>query len=170
MDDTSGPFWRGKRLDELTPAQWEALCDGCGRCCLLKLEDEDTGEIHKTRLACRLLDIGSCRCADYPRRHELVADCVRIDAGNVPQLTWMPDTCAYRLVAEGRDLYWWHPLISGDGETVHQAGVSVRGFALSEAKVKRESFEDYIIEDASPPKRAQARSGKARRPRPSIPG
>ena len=121
------------------------LCDGCGRCCLLKLEDDETGQLHHTRLACRLLDIGSCRCRDYDNRHAKVSDCIRIDAAAVRSLRWLPPTCGYRLVAEGKDLLWWHPLISRDPDTVHVAGISVRGLARSETGVRERDFERYII-------------------------
>lgn len=130
MDES--PFWRTKTLDEMDAAEWESLCDGCGRCCLNKLEDIDTGEIAWTDVACRLLDGESCRCTDYPRRQRRVRDCVALTPESVRSLTWLPPSCAYRLVAEGRDLYWWHPLVSGDPDTVHQAGVSVRGRTVSE--------------------------------------
>ena len=141
------PFWHGRKLEDLTPAEWESLCDGCGRCCLNKLEDEDTGEIHLTRLACGLLDIGSCRCSDYPNRKAKMPDCVQIDPEKVRSLSWLPSTCAYRLVEEGRDLFWWHPLVSGSPDTVHEAGISVRGFARSETGVKLEAYWKYIIRD-----------------------
>lgn len=140
-------FWRGRTLEDLSQAEWEALCDGCGRCCLNKLEDEDTGEIHLTRLACGLLDIGSCRCSDYPNRQKKMPDCVQIDPDKARSLSWLPATCAYRLVAEGRDLHWWHPLVSGSADTVHEAGISVRGFARSEKGVKLQSYWKYIIKD-----------------------
>jgi hypothetical protein len=130
--DRSRPFWRRKRLEEMTRAEWESLCDGCGRCCLMKLEYEDTGEIDFTSVACRLLDARSCRCTDYANRRAQVEDCVKLTPRRVRTLKWLPPTCAYRLVDEGRDLYWWHPLVSGDPDTVHQAGVSVRGRVLSE--------------------------------------
>lgn len=139
------PFWRVKALEEMSKAEWESLCDGCARCCLVKLEDEDTGEVHLTRLACRLLDVGSCRCGDYANRFAKMPDCVSIDAEKIRQIDWLPDTCAYRLVAEGRDLYWWHPLLSGDPQTVHAAGISVRGWAISEAKAKPNTMHRYII-------------------------
>jgi len=139
------PFWRVKALAEMSEAEWESLCDGCGRCCLNKLEDEDTGKIWWTDVACHLLDGESCRCRDYSGRLNTVPDCVRLDAENVRTLAWLPPTCAYRLVAEGRDLYWWHPLISGDPESVHAAGVSVRGRTVSEADFPVERFEERMV-------------------------
>jgi len=141
------PFWKRKKLEEMTPQEWEQLCDGCARCCLLKLEDEDTGEWHLTRLACGLLDIGSCNCKDYDNRHALVSDCVAIDPEKVRTLDWLPETCGYRVVAAGRDLAWWHPLVSGTRDTVHAAGISVRGAVLSEDKVAEDAMYRYIIHD-----------------------
>jgi uncharacterized cysteine cluster protein YcgN (CxxCxxCC family) len=140
------PFWKVLRLGEMSPAQWESLCDGCGRCCLNKLLYEDTGEIAWTDVACHLLDGETCRCKDYEHRHERVPDCQALTPENVPTLTWLPPTCGYRLIAEGRDLYWWHPLVSGDPETVHSAGVSVRGRTQSEADMTIDDFEDYIVD------------------------
>lgn len=141
------PFWQVKTLETLDEWEWEQLCDGCGRCCLNKLEDEDTGEIHLTRLACRLLDLGSCKCSDYANRKARVPECVKIDAATVRKVKWLPSTCAYRMMAEGRPLAWWHPLISGTPDTVHDAGISVRGLARNEKGVKVENFWKYIIED-----------------------
>ena len=111
----------------MSNAEWESLCDGCARCCLEKLEDEDTGKIYFTHVSCKLLDAGLCACKDYANRSDQVPDCVRLTPENVRTLNWLPPSCGYKLVAEGRDLYWWHPLISGDPNTVHEAGVSVRG-------------------------------------------
>lgn len=126
------PFWKRKNMTEMTADEWESLCDGCAKCCLNKLEDADTGEIAQTNVACRLLDMTACRCTRYSERQRLVPDCVVLDSSNVGTLSWMPATCAYRLVAEGKDLPDWHPLVSGDPGTVHEAGISVREWAISE--------------------------------------
>ena len=128
----------------MTPPEWEALCDGCGKCCLIKLIDEVTDELHFTTVACRLLDCSSCRCGDYANRKTLVPDCVVLSPRVVEELQWMPSTCAYRLLREGKELPWWHPLVSGRAETVHEAGISVRGRAVSERDVPDESLPDYI--------------------------
>ncbi len=120
------PFWKTKTLAEMSDSEWESLCDGCGRCCLVKLEDEDDGTIYFTDIGCRLLDGEACRCVDYPNRSERVHDCVRLTADNLKELNWLPPTCAYRMLGNGGDLYWWHPLVSGDPDTVHAAGISVR--------------------------------------------
>ena len=137
------PFWKAKRLDEMTHEEWESLCDGCAKCCLAKLEDEDSGEIAYTNVACRLLDLGTCRCSNYAERDRFVPDCITLTPENVSQLRWMPSTCAYRLLAEGRDLPSWHPLVSGDPSTVHRVGVSVRGRAVPERLAV--DLEDYIV-------------------------
>jgi uncharacterized cysteine cluster protein YcgN (CxxCxxCC family) len=126
------PFWKTKTLQQMTRAEWESLCDGCGRCCLHKLRHADTDELSFTNVACRLLDTESCRCRDYAGRKRRVPDCVKLTPASLPRIDWLPPSCAYRRLAEGKDLAWWHPLVSGDPQTVHIAGVSVRGRAISE--------------------------------------
>ena len=123
----TAPFWKTVALEDMSKAEWESLCDGCGKCCLSKFEDEDTGEIHFTSVGCRLFDADLCRCSNYADRLSLVPDCVGLTPANVRTIPWLPSTCAYRLVAEGRDLFAWHPLVSGDPQSVHRAGISVRG-------------------------------------------
>ncbi len=137
------PFWRTKSLTEMDAAEWESLCDGCGQCCLHKLQDVDTDEIALTDVACRLLDLESCRCGDYPNRSVQVPDCVQLTPGNAGALAWMPTSCAYRRLANGQTLDWWHPLVSGDPETVHAAGISVRGQAVGEDEI--DDIEDHVV-------------------------
>jgi uncharacterized cysteine cluster protein YcgN (CxxCxxCC family) len=144
--ETEAPFWRTKALEEMSDAEWESLCDGCGRCCLNKLEDEDTGAIAWTSVSCRLLDTKTCRCSDYAHRAEKVPECIRLTPEEVRTLSWLPPTCGYRLAAEGEDLYWWHPLVSGDPQTVHTAGISVRGRTVSETEVRFEDWERFIVD------------------------
>jgi uncharacterized cysteine cluster protein YcgN (CxxCxxCC family) len=136
------PFWRSKTLAQMSRAEWESLCDGCGRCCLHKLRDEDTGELGWTNVACRLLDTATCRCSDYANRKARVPDCVKLTPKRLAGIDWLPPTCAYRLLAEGRDLPWWHPLVSGDPRTVVEAGVSVGGKVVRERDAG--SLEDHI--------------------------
>ncbi len=138
-------FWE-LPLETLDRAEWEALCDGCGKCCLHKLEDEVTGELFPTNVACRLLDRKSCRCKDYRNRRAYVPDCVRLDAESLCGIDWLPSTCAYRLRAEDKPLFDWHYLISGDPESVHEAGISVRGWTVSEDDVG--DLEHYLIDRA----------------------
>ena len=142
--DDELPFWKRKAMKDMTKQEWESLCDGCGRCCLNKLTDEDTNQTVYTDVGCRLLDGNTCRCTDYPRRKSRVKDCIQLTPRNVARLNWLPPTCGYRLVAAGRDLAWWHPLVSGDPDTVHRAGVSVRGRAVRERRAG--ALEDHIVE------------------------
>jgi uncharacterized cysteine cluster protein YcgN (CxxCxxCC family) len=137
------PFWQ-KPLQELNPAEWEALCDGCGKCCLHKAEDADTGIIWPTNIACKLLDRHSCQCSNYKGRKTFVPDCVRLTLDNVETLSWLPSTCAYRLRAAGKPLPDWHYLISGDRETVHEAGMSVRGWTVAEDQAG--DYEHHLID------------------------
>jgi uncharacterized protein len=146
MARTRHRFWE-RPLGELNPAEWEALCDGCGKCCLNKLEDPDTCEVAFTRVACRLLDGETCRCSQYENRRKFVPDCVFLTPGTIDDIAyWLPSTCAYKLRHEGRPLYRWHPLISGDPESVHRAGESVRGWTVPEFEVPEEEWEDHIID------------------------
>ncbi len=139
------PFWETKDLAEMSDTEWESLCDSCGQCCLFKLEDADTGEYALTDVACRFLDHDSCQCSDYANRQRNVPDCVKVTATNIAELRWMPETCAYRLLAEGKPLFPWHPLVSGDPESVHTDGASVRGKAINEDMV--DDLEDHVIEE-----------------------
>ncbi len=139
------PYWELKTLAEMSREEWEGLCDGCGRCCLHKLEDEDTGRLAYTAVACRLLDTETGRCRDYPNRQEKVPDCLVLDPERVGTFGWLPESCAYRRLADGRGLASWHPLISGDPETVHRAGISVRGRVVSEDHVPSSHLHEYVI-------------------------
>lgn len=138
-------WWNTLTLDQLSTEQWEALCDGCGRCCLHKLEDEETGEYHFTRIRCRLLDDKTSRCSDYANRLEKVADCVKLSPENTADFQWLPSTCAYRLRANGKALHDWHPLVSGDPESVRRAGMTVRNNTVSDEDVRFYEYEDHII-------------------------
>jgi uncharacterized cysteine cluster protein YcgN (CxxCxxCC family) len=137
------PFWE-KPLAELDRGEWEALCDGCGRCCIHKLEDEESGQLFATNVACKLLDRKTGGCSDYPNRKRRVADCVVLDRDRLGTLEWLPETCAYRLRGEGKPLPRWHYLISGSRETVHQAGQSTRGWTVSELDV--DEIEDHVVD------------------------
>ncbi|SCZ50766.1 YcgN family cysteine cluster protein [Thiohalomonas denitrificans] len=140
------PFWECKSLEAMDAAEWEAVCDGCARCCLYKLEDEDSGEVFYTQVVCRYLEHDTCSCGEYSDRHRLQPDCVILTRKAVDDFFWLPATCAYRLLAEGQPLPSWHPLVSGDPESIHEAGVSVRSFAIPETQLESEDdLEDHII-------------------------
>ena len=140
-------FWEEKPLAQLSREEWESLCDGCARCCLIKLEDEDDATIYTTSIVCRNRDLENSHCGCYAERTTLVPECLQVTPENANKLAWMPQSCSYRLLAEGRPLPDWHPLISGNRESVHAAGISVRNFALSEAEVPdEEQWQEYIID------------------------
>lgn len=142
------PFWEAKTLEAMTASEWESLCDGCGLCCLIRFEDEDTGEIIPTRVSCRLFDGAACRCSDYADRHRYVPDCIKLTPHNIEGLQWMPPSCAYRRLHEGKTLPAWHPLMTGDPDSTHKAGVSVRNQTISESVLQHEEDAlDFPAED-----------------------
>jgi len=143
-------YWKRKTLGEMSQEEWEGLCDGCALCCMHKLEDEDTGEVYYTDLACKLLDLKTCRCTDYANRAKRVSDCLLLSVDNKKEFEWLPATCAYRRLANGEELPDWHPLISGDPETVHEAGISLRGHAVSERDTDEWSVIYTVQEQALP--------------------
>ncbi|MGB1092101.1 MAG: YcgN family cysteine cluster protein [Oceanobacter sp.] len=143
MSDTA--FWQVKSLDQMTPQEWESLCDGCAKCCLHKLEDEDSGEVWYTNIHCRYLESESCQCTVYQQRNEKVPTCVWLTADQAREFKWLPDTCAYRLLAENKPLPDWHPLVSGDKESVHNADVSIKNKGISDDQVPEDDWEDHII-------------------------
>ena len=146
LEGMTQPFWKTKSLGQMTSQEWESLCDGCGKCCLLKLEDEDTGEIAYTRLHCRLFDSATCQCADYQNRKKIVEDCVILTPQKVEEIRWMPKTCGYRLIHEGKDLPDWHHLVCGDHNRIHEEGHSIRERTVSEDTVFEEDTEDWIVD------------------------
>lgn len=141
------PFWQQKTLDQLSDDEWESLCDGCARCCLHKLEDTDNNDLRFTNIACKLLDINSCRCLQYNHRFKWIPDCISLRRDLKQTIKWLPGTCAYRLIAEGKNLPDWHPLISGDPDSVEHAGISIKHLAQNEKGVHEEDYEDHIIDD-----------------------
>ena len=144
--NTTAPFWETRTPSEFAATEWEAVCDGCAKCCLHKLEDDDTGEVRYTSVACRLLDLDTCRCRDYENRHRLVPDCLKLDASSLDDCRWLPETCAYRRLAEGAPLPPWHPLRSARRSSVHEAGVSIRAWAIPEEQLDPEDdLTDYAV-------------------------
>lgn len=138
------PFWKKKTLREMTKDEWESLCDGCGLCCMVKLQDEDTHDVFITNVGCRYLDIKTCKCKDYENRHKNVKDCIRLTCEKVETLDWLPETCSYRLIDEGKDLFDWHYLISNDKKTVHKAGISKKGMIIPEDYI--DNVEEYALD------------------------
>ncbi|MCP4752993.1 MAG: YcgN family cysteine cluster protein [Proteobacteria bacterium] len=145
MAQSDVPFWESKGLEDMTPEEWESLCDGCGQCCLHKIEDGDTGEILYTYIACRLLDTGRCRCTAYENRLDLVSECLKITPVDFNRMHLLPDSCAYRRLSEEKNLEWWHPLISKNPYTIHQANISVRGKVIPEQNIPPDQFDKYIV-------------------------
>ncbi len=139
------PWWEAVSLADMNDTQWESLCDGCAKCCLVKLEDYDSADIYHTNVTCQLLDTESCRCSDYTGRHKVVDDCIKLDRNNINTLAWLPKSCSYRLLAAGHPLPEWHHLRSGDREMIHRYGASLRGKVVSELEVRDEDIEDHII-------------------------
>ena len=138
-------FWEEKSLEQMSPDEWESLCDGCGKCCLHKLENEKTNDVYYTSIACEYLNVSNCLCKDYANRKSLVPECIVLNKENINTFNWLPSTCAYRVLSEGGVLSEWHPLISLSDNSVHEVGVSVTSYAVSESEVLETDFEDYII-------------------------
>jgi uncharacterized cysteine cluster protein YcgN (CxxCxxCC family) len=145
-ENSERPFWETKSLAEMNPAEWESLCDGCGHCCLIKIEDVDTEELYVTNVACHMLDIETCQCRDYPNRFEKVSTCLRLGPNQLELFKYLPDSCAYRRLAEGRALPSWHPLKTGNRDSVHQAGISVKAYAVSEEYIHPDQLEEHILD------------------------
>ena len=139
------PFWETVPLNRMSRSQWESLCDGCGKCCVHKLEDDETGQLYPTNVACRLLDSRTAQCKDYPNRKAHVPECVRLTPAKLDSIDWLPSSCAYLRIHNGQGLADWHPLVSGDADSVHRAGISVRGKTVSEDDVG--DLENHIIEE-----------------------
>ncbi len=141
---TDNDYWRHTPLDQMSTDEWERLCDGCGKCCVIKLEDYDDGTIYYTDIGCTLLDGSTCSCTNYPKRKSIVPDCVILSPSNLDALPWMPQTCAYRLLHEGKDLPNWHPLVTGDPSTTHTSGHSVMGKIFTEGDIAEDDYPDHI--------------------------
>jgi len=143
---TKAPFWKTKSMEQMSEAEWESLCDGCGKCCCIRMEDEDTADIYVTNVVCKLFNSATCRCGDYANRTVRVPDCVQVKPENAGQLKWMPRTCAYRLIAEGKDLPDYHHLVSGDKNTIHEQGMSVQDAVISEIAVHEDDLPSFIVQ------------------------
>lgn len=159
-------YWRRKTLTEMSEREWESLCDNCGKCCVISLEDADTGVLHLTSVSCTLFDSKKCQCGDYANRKQIVPDCVKLTPKNVPKLDWLPRTCAYRLVAEGRDLYWWHPLVSGDPNTVHIARASAKNRTRPQGRLQMAGLIKRITPWPEPLEKPPAKKKRRRRSSP----
>ncbi len=146
MPVTAKHFWEQKTFEQMTPVEWESLCDGCGKCCLHKLEDEDNGDVYYTDIACRYLDKQQCQCSEYEQRQQLVPECLKLHPRDVEQFYWLPTTCSYRLLSEGQSLPVWHHLLSGDKNLIHQLGFSVKGRVVAETDVEQDQYEERIIQ------------------------
>ncbi len=146
MTKNTTNFWETKTLSEMTTTEWESLCDHCARCCLLKLEDIDTGKVFYTNVSCKLLDMEKCQCTQYSERSTLVPDCVTLTANEINELNWMPSSCAYRLLSEGKSLPTWHPLLTGNQASVAEAGISISSYATNEDEIAGDDIQDYIID------------------------
>ncbi len=144
---TKKPFWETKRLEEMTTEEWESLCDGCGRCCIYILHNEETGDVFETDVGCKLFDAKKRRCTDYQNRSKRVPDCVQLTPQNVRSLTWLPKSCAYRRLAKGEGLAEWHPLVSGDRQSVVDAGIAVSPHLVSEDEIDDELLESRITRE-----------------------
>ena len=140
-----GNFWEIKTLEQMSPDEWESLCDGCGLCCLVKIEDEESDEVFNTTVSCRQLDIETCRCGDYKNRLSDVPMCTQLTLENLPYLSWLPETCAYKRLYSGLSLPLWHYLITNDKDSVHDAGISAKWFALSEEYIHPDQLNDFLI-------------------------
>ena len=138
-------FWQKKSLNEMSQSEWESLCDGCAKCCLIKLDDIDNSKVHYTKVVCRLMDENTCQCTQYQNRNKLVPNCIWLKPEGVKEFHWLPQTCAYRLLSEGKELQPWHPLVSGNKNSVHQAGISIKGRCLSEEYVHPDGLEEHVI-------------------------
>ena len=143
--DSQEKFWETKTLGQMSQEEWESLCDGCAKCCQIKYQHPRTNELAVTQVVCELLDLDTCKCTNYENRHKLIDECIELTPRGIPDLYWLPSTCAYRLVTEKKPLFDWHPLVSGDENSVHDAGISVRGSVISEKDVHPDDIESQYV-------------------------